>query len=204
MTESKTITLSLDDFNPLNHRFDLLDKMKERFDGFKITMFTIPWDIRTELNQGGLAINQERFIPWVNAVRHSVEKGWLEVAIHGLTHVQGEFQELDEKHASSRIKFAKEFFKQTKIDYVPLFKAPYWQASDGTKKAVKKAKLTLLEDGYYNWNIKDPFPVELDKIIAHGHVQNTCDNGLEESFMRLMEIPGEYKWQFLSKALNED
>ena len=61
----------------------------------------------------------------------------------------------------------------------------------------------MVEDGYYNWNIKDEFPVELDNVIGHGHVQDVVGNGLNESLIRLVQIPDDYEWQFVSEAIKK-
>ena len=196
-----TIALEFDDFSPLNHRFDVLEKLRLRYPELKVTMFTVCWDLRYEFEKGGLAINQERFIPWVNAVRHAVKDGWLEIAIHGLTHVPHEFAGLEPKLAIGKVKFAEQFLEQTKIPYVKIFKPPYWEIKDSAKKALKKEGYKVVEDGYYNWNIKNSFPVELDQVIGHGHVQNTCENGLEEALINLMEIPDDYEWKFISEVI---
>lgn len=179
----------------------MLDKLRDRYKNFKVTMFMVTWDLRFELEKGGMAINQERFIPFVNAVRHAVDEGWMEIAIHGLTHVDREFADITPKAAVSRVKFAENFLKDTKIPYVKIFKAPQWLISKESKAAIEKEGFKVVEDGYYNWNIKDNFPVEKDNIIAHGHIQNVCNNGLEESFMRLLEIPSEYEWKFISEVI---
>jgi hypothetical protein len=197
----RTIALEFDDFNPLNHRFDVLEKLKLRYPNLKVTMFTVCWDLRYQLEKGGLPISKEDFIPWVNAVKHAVKEGWLEIAIHGLTHVPHEFLELEPKLAASKVKFAEKFLKQTKIPYVKIFKPPYWEIRADAKKEIEKAGFSVVEDGYYNWNIKDSFPVELDQVIGHGHVQDTMGNGIEEALINLMQIPEDYEWKFISEVL---
>jgi len=200
----QTIALEFDDFQPLNHRLDILDKLRDRYPDFKVTMFTIPWDIRYETDKGGIPISREKFIPWVNAVRHGVEKGWLEIAVHGLTHGPNEFNGIEAKLAKAKIMFAEKFFEDTKIPYVKIFKAPFWQLSSEGKKAIEECGYKVVEDHYYNWNIKDDFPVEHDNVIGHGHVQDVVGNGLNESLIRLVQIPNEYKWKFISEAIKED
>ena len=202
MAEIKqTISLEADDFNPLNHRFDVLEKLRSRYPNFKITMFTIPWDIRYETDKGGLPIKHERFKAWTNVVRHAVEDGWLEIAVHGLTHSPGEFKGIEGRLAEAKVKFAEAFFNDVKIPFVKIFKAPYWQLSSEGKKAIQDLGYKVVEDHYYNWNIKDDFPVELDNIIGHGHVQDVSDNGLDQSLIRLVQIPNEYEWKFISEVI---
>lgn len=166
-------------------------------------MFTVPWDIRYNTKGGGTPISHENYTEWCNLVRHGVEDGWLEIAVHGLTHAPREFEGLPVKNAVARVDFAEKFFDDVKIPYVKIFKAPQWLLEDDCKKAIEKKGYKVVEDGYYNWNIKDDFPVEKDKIIGHGHIQDVCDNGIDESLIRLVQIPNEYEWEFISEAIKE-
>ena len=196
-----TISLELDDFGPFNHRFDLLEKLRVRYPDFKITMFTVCWDIRYKTKEGGTPISKPEYQPFVDMVKRGVRQGWLEIAVHGLTHAPYEFLDLEPRLATAKVKFAQEFLESTEIPYVKLFKAPYWQIRDDSKEAIQEMGFEVVEDDYYNWNIKDEFPVELDEIIAHGHVQDEMGNGLDESMIRLMQIPEEYEWKFVSEAI---
>lgn len=197
----KIIALEADDFNPKNHRFDILEKLRDRFPNFKITMFTVAWDIRYNTELGGLPVSKEEFKSWVNIVKHAIDDGWLEVAVHGLTHAPHEFLELEPKLAVAKVKFAQKMLEDAKIPYVKLFKAPFWELREDSKLAIKKEGFRVVEDGYYNWNIKDEFPVELDMVIGHGHVQDTMGNGLSESLIRLVQIPDDYEWKFISEVV---
>jgi hypothetical protein len=42
-----------------------------------------------------------------------------------------------------------------------------------------------------------------DTLIAHGHIQDGdgCNNGIDESFIRLCKIPGDAEWHFLSEMI---
>ena len=195
------ISLDCDDFSPLNHRFDLLEQLSLRYKGFKVTMFTVPWEIRIEPQKKGTPITDKEYEPWVDAVRRGVDGGWLEIAIHGLTHAPSEFHHLTYEEAKNRVLTGQKMFANVGIDYVKMFKAPYWQISKEGKQAIEDLGVKVVEDGYYNWNIKDKMP-KGDKIIAHGHVQNVVGNGLEESMGRLIKIPRGAKWQFLSQSIS--
>lgn len=197
------IVLDTDDFSPLNHRFDMLDKLKDRYPDFKITMFTVPWEIRLSPDDKGTPITDSKYDGWFYAVKAWIDKGWMEIAIHGLTHAPREFEKLTYDEAQKRILVAQKMFQNRGIPYCPLFKAPQWLISEEAKLAVRDMGMFLVEDGYYNWNLKDPMPKNRTRLIAHGHVQNepSTRNGLEESFIRLCKIPSNAKWKFLSEVL---
>lgn len=199
--EKKTIALDFDDYSPLNHRLDIIRKLRDRYEDFKVTMFLVPWDIRFNHANGGTPISHIDYGEWRNITRHAVEDGWMQVAIHGLTHAPREFEDMDAKQAQARLTFAQKFLEDAKIEYIHMFKAPQWLLSSEAKKVIEDNGFTVMEDGYYNWNVKDDFPVELDNVIGHGHVQNVCDNGLEESLIRIMQIPPDYEWKFLSEVI---
>ena len=202
---SKLIACEFDDFGPMNHRLDVIRKLRDRYPDFKVTMFTVPWDIRYNTKAGGTPISKPEYSEWVNIVRHGVKNGWLEIAVHGLTHAPREFEGMEAKQAAARIKFAEKFFNDCKIPFVKIFKAPQWLLSVEAKKTIEGLGYQVVEDHYYNWNYKDEFPVEKDKVIGHGHIQDGdgCFNGLSESLIRLVQIPEDYKWEFISEAIKE-
>lgn len=200
------IAIEFDDFSPINSRFDLLEKLKEHYPEFKVTMFTVPWEIRYGRNlEESAPITSSKYKPWVDAVKEYED--WIEIAPHGLTHAPMEFAELSANEATKRLIIGTKMFENKGIKYTNLFKAPQWEISKEAKEAIEGMGFIVLEDGYYDWNLAEDLPEEIknsDKIvIAHGHVQNVCDNGLEEVFHRLMKLPVDTEFYFLSEALKE-
>lgn len=194
------ISYDNDDFSPLNHRFDILEKLKERYPDFKVTMFTIPWEIRFSPDTKGTPITEERYKPWVEKVKKAQKEGWLDIAIHGLTHAPREFEKLGYDEAKKRVMVAQKMFANVGIKTNGMFKAPFWLLSKEGKKSIEDLGLKVMENGYYNWNLKDDMPDE-EKLIAHGHVHNTCDNGMEESYFRLIKTPQEAEWVHLKELV---
>lgn len=195
------LALDFDDFSPLNSRLDLIDQIRQRYPKFKVTMFTIPWDIRFSIDTKGTPITEERFRWWVDVVKNGIKEGWLEIMLHGLTHAPHEFEKLTYTEARNRILVGRKMFENVGIECKPYFKAPQWLISEGGKKAVKDSNMTLVEDHYYNWNLKDHMP-EGDNLIAHGHVQDelSTQNGMEQSLFKLFEVPEDAEWVFLSEV----
>jgi hypothetical protein len=72
---------------------------------------------------------------------------------------------------------------------------------------------TVVDDGYYNWNLSDPCPFTKEQIlnddgylIAHGHMTNDgCNNSIDDVsvMQRLMSLPPETEFVFLSTYLEE-
>ncbi len=196
-----------DDFSPRNTSFGLLEKIKEHYPGFKVTLFTTPWEIRfaaptpiTEhivLPGGG---KERKFQAFINAIKEN--RDWIEIGIHGLTHGPEEFKELSYDDAKKRIMLAEKMFLNTGIPYAKMFKAPFWLLSEDAKQAAKDLGFVVVEDGYYNWNLKDDIPMigQDEAYIAHGHVQISMGNGLEESVHRIYKLPTEIEFGFLSEV----
>lgn len=193
------ISIDADDFSPLNHRFDLLEELRKRYPTFKITMFTIPWDIRINPQDKGTPITLKKFKPWVNEVKKGIEEGWLDISLHGFTHGPREFENLSYDQAQKKIIVAEKMFDNVGIKLSKMFKAPYWLLSEKAELALTDMGYTVVKDGYYSWNIKDTIP-KGDLILAHGHVHDTCGNGLEESLARVMETPIDAEWIFLKEV----
>ena len=201
------ISLDYDDLSPLSHRFDLCEKLRERYPDFRVTFFTIPWDIRFSPATNGTPITDEKYKDWCTYVKKAVDDGWMEIGIHGLTHAPREFEHLSYDETKKRVLVAQKMFANVGIPITNLFKAPYWLLSKDGKKAIEDLGLKVVEDGYYNWNLKHGFNSawkDSNKIlISHGHIADGmgCDNGMDESFLRLCEVPQDAKWVFLSEVL---
>lgn len=150
----------------------------------------------------------------------------MEICVHGLNHFgPGEFGEISADEAKKRIIVAERLFRKVQIPYVKIFKAPHWALSAEGKAAIEQeyveevlAKLpeyngqtfggfTVVEDHYYDWNLRDhmPKPQELgdqDIVVTHGHVQNVVGNGLAETMDKLMKLPPDQEFIFISEALH--
>lgn len=199
MEKKLKIALELDDFSPRNSHLSLLETLREHYPSFKVTMFTVPWEIRWGQPT---PITQDEYSPWVRAVKNA---DWIEIASHGLTHLPEEFGEISYEGAKKRLLTAEKMYENRGINLVKIFKAPHWCLSEEGKKAAEDLGYTVVEDHYYQWNIKDEFPEALKDydgiIIAHGHVQDTMGNGLEESLPRLMKLPPGTEFYKLSDVL---
>jgi hypothetical protein len=189
------IAIDYDDFSPRNSNLGILEDIREHFPNFKVTLFTTPWEIRWG---EATPITEERFAPFVEAVKQSSD--WMEIAMHGLTHAPMEFAELTYEGARKRVIVAEKMFENRGIKICKLFKAPQWEISKEADEALTDLGYTVLYDGYYNWNLSDDMP-KGEKLIAHGHVQNTCGNGMSETLDKIMDLPTDTEFYFLSKAL---
>lgn len=198
------IALEFDDFSPRNSNFGILEDLMDHYEHFKVTMFTVPWEIRFGQQT---PITQAAHDPWCEAVKKCK---WLEIALHGMTHAPLEFAEITTEEAHKRIVIGEKMFINKGIKLAKIFKAPQWEISKEATKAANDLGYDVVHDHYYNWNLADecPFTPEQIKndegtIIAHGHVQRVCGNGLEEVAHKIMKLPPDVEFIFLSEALKE-
>ena len=75
------IALEYDDFSPRNSNLGLLEDLKDHYKNFKVTLFTVPWEVRWGEQT---PITLPKFRPFCHAVRRASD--WIEIAVHGLTH----------------------------------------------------------------------------------------------------------------------
>jgi hypothetical protein len=180
------VCLEFDDLGIDNHRLDLLQTLKEHFPNFKVTMFAIPAHCPDD---------------WTATL-----PDWIELAFHGDTHSHREFENYSLKQTNEYVKkYAdKQRFKK-------IFRAPYWLLSDSAYATLRffDWKLCLhpedprKSDYTYTWNLKDNLPTTTLDIMCsgHGHIQPVCGNGLEESFDRIMELPKDAEFYFVSEVI---
>lgn len=197
------VVLEFDDFSPVNHRLDLFRRLRNRFPEFKVSLFTVP-------NQDG-QYPLDRYPEWCREVR---ELDFLELCVHGLTHTYNEFACHGRFLSGQRLRDAERLFLASKLPFQKIFRAPRWQINDGGYSALSDLDYAVADHPQrmtpselrcyqYNWSINEPLPT-YPVLRGHGHVQNVCDNGLEECFDHLAKLPSETKFMFVSEYLRED
>ena len=196
--------LDFDDFSSVVPGFDLLKKMKEHFPNFKCTLFTVPLAMQYFLKH----LPIEKLKEWGKLVG---DIDWIEIAPHGFAHQRGEWMTKNKKKIMTTLKATENLFKFLGIDFVKIFKAPYWELS-------KEAEEILKDEGYilavnrnkpqiytdiptyvFNWSIEDKIP-EYPVIKGHGHMSGT-KNGIERCYPNLLKIKQNSEFGFISEYL---
>lgn len=177
--------VDFDDFHENNHRLDLLHQLHDANPAFCCTLFAVP------------GCGSDRF--W------SLVPDWCELAVHGWFHPTP----LEARNWT--YEQAMDVLLSAPVGFVDGFKAPGWQISDGTY-------LALMELGW--WCADHPEnnhrrPEALSSYVLpdgaasgthpecwHGHIQNVCGNGLEETFPKLLEfVKNAIDFQFVSEVV---
>lgn len=181
------VVMDVDDFGYLMPGYDDLLRLKNSFDGFKITAFTIPLPKEFYSQENAKHFQASKYKEWAKIVN---EQKWLEVAIHGFSHVHNEMETSYEK-ATTLLTAIENFFGEIGLEYSKIFKAPYWQYSydalvalrdKGYVVAIDRNHQRPVPDGLktyiYNWSFEEPLP-NTPIIKGHGHFtgQNTNNIG---------------------------
>jgi len=98
------IRLGLDDFSERVNNLDLLWRLHDYFDNFKVSLFTIP-DRTTR-----------RFISYINQLN------WIDICLHG------------DKHEHFELISRDRLYQLSKQGYSKIYRPPYFELSDEMKK----------------------------------------------------------------------
>ena len=191
----KSFILSVDDFGFLLPGLDILLRLKKTYPKFKITAFTIPLPKQFLIPENRQYFSEEKYKKWAKIIN---SYDWLEVAIHGLFHTKREM-DVDYKQAIDIIKAAENTFNKIGLKFVKVFKAPYWQYSWHTLKALRDMGYVVALDRnhplkvpdycdtyYYNWSYEEKLPDE-EIIKGHGHLfGNRVANNMETVFGNIL------------------
>ncbi|MCB7127989.1 MAG: hypothetical protein J3T61_00420 [Candidatus Brocadiales bacterium] len=195
--KKKVAVFDIDDFvgdpkSPMYTGFvPLLQDLKDAIPKLKVTLFTIPYLSNTEL-----------LAEWA-------EKDWVELAVHGFSHIQGELDGSSE----ATIRYVLDAMSQLGV-FVPGFKAPYWDSPASLYSALMHANYWVAD---HPMNVEN-IPPELDAYVlgedhgigskhptldilqVHCHTHNTCNNGVEERFYDLMAL-SKMDFKFVSEVV---
>lgn len=172
-----------------HHKLDRFHELKQINPKFKATLFAVPG----------------------RCTRGFLEQvpDWLELAVHGWLHPD----------PYECLHWPKERLLEVmdhplvKTYFVQGFKAPGWQISAGCYEAIAERGWWLADQRYNDGRRPVQIRVHCEGDGGdcrrdgvgdhwHGHIQDVCDNGLEETWDRVVErIKGEEEFRFVSEAV---
>lgn len=212
------VVMDVDDFGLLMPGYDDLLRLKKSFPKFKITGFTIPLPKEFYQEQNAKQFTVEKYKKWAAIVN---EQDWIEVAIHGFSHVHNEMEVSYEK-ATDLLKATENLFAQVGLKYSKIFKAPYWQYSYDALVALRDRGYVVgidrnhqrpvpdgLQTYIYNWSFEEPLP-EGDIIKGHGHFTGANKNNIGDTLANILHhLPadahfmtiGEYQEKYGAKGI---
>lgn len=196
------VVLDIDDFSVVNNRLDLLLKLKETYPNFKVSLFTIPVDVKCDW---GPYQNRKEFLEEVK--KHL---DWIQIIPHGYRHEGKEMKYMSYEVMKETMKYIEEAFNRDGLPFVKGFKAPHWQVSDGVIQALDEAGWWLAVDPRqpkmkktkkfycHTQPIDQKLDLDADVLKLHAHTYGT-KNDLGKCMMNLMPYKmKEAEWCFVT------
>lgn len=170
-----------------------IEKLVTRFPNIKLSFFTIPCYKNTPIYESK---------HWCESIAEFIDKGNVELCVHGFYHSFLEFKDIDYRTALTKLETAHSIFYIANLKFSKIFRGPHWGINENTYKALEEldySKVFTHQDYsdlidkfkirsiIYNQNLADEIkPKQI--TIAHGHTHNVCGNGISESFNRIVSF----------------
>lgn len=209
------VSLDLHDFSILNNRLDLLMAIKEHYPDFKVSMFTVPFDVKSESRVQRMYHDQ-----LAEQIRQNLD--WIQIIPHGLTHMgpphsRPEFENVDYYEMRDLIIPAiDEAFKKDGLPYEKGFCAPYWVWTEGVVKALDEAgwwgaadrnqpdMLRTKKVYTYTHSLEEPFWLSTNEVLnLHGHIDGVSKNDLEATLLNILKLPADVEWKFVTDFIKD-
>lgn len=210
---NKTFVLDIDDFGLLLPGIDDLLRIKQHYNDFKITCFTVPLPKEFFMEANRKHFNKEKYQKWAEIIN---SYDWIEIAMHGFSHTLGEFDCKYQK-AMTMLTAAENLWNEVGLKYKKIFRAPYWQYSYDSLNALKDKGYVVATDRNnpiavpeglktytYNWSMEEKRPQGIDIIKGHGHAYSTggSRNGIDICYPNIIkQIPAGAKFKTISEIL---
>lgn len=189
--------VDFDDFSEHNHQIELLLSLKVANPKLRVTLFAVP------------GLGSPKWWAWA----HALLGEWCEFVPHGWVHPDPyECSEWTTPRMFEAMNEIIEINGETDRQVFQLgFKAPGWQISDGCYAALNAADWWVADQPYNDERRPHGLRVHLLSPTAssgddpehwHGHIQNVCGNGLQETFLKLEQRVKEAdSFQLVSEAV---
>jgi len=196
------VALDLHDFSVVNNRMGLLLKLKEVFPNFKVSLFTVPCDVKSDWGQ-----YQVRDKSLEEIKKHL---DWIQIIPHGLYHTDSkEMKNMSyDEFKNIVVNMIKQAFWIDRLPYEHGFCSPHWNQSEGVTKALddmgwwgavkREAKETPNRFYRYNYLLNEPFLEAKEEVLKlHGHVYGT-KNDIGLCFNNLLKLPKDTEWHYVT------
>lgn len=207
------VVMDVDDFGFLLPGYDDLLRLKKSLPGLKITCFTIPLDNAFFDSKNAQLFTWEKYKRWAEIVN---QHDWIEVAVHGFSHVYHE-GDVNYEKANLSLGAVENLFDRVGLEYVKIYKAPFWQYSydmfvalkeRGWIIAIDRNYPRLLPEGshafVYNWSFEEPLPMA-NPIKGHGHFVGRNKNNISDTLGNILDLlPRETQFKFISEYAKEN
>jgi len=201
MGNDKTVVLSLDDFSVVNNRMDLLLKLKEYFPDFKVSLFTVPYDV--ESDWGPYLIKDES----LELIKQNLD--WIQLIPHGLFHLNRNemiaFGNINAIFDSIEL-----VFNSLGLPFEKGFKSPHYSWNEEVVKkldsmgwfgAINPFKSKLKTKKFYrHTHTIDNIDYSKDFLKLSGHVYG-CKDDLGKNMDNLLKLPKNTNFEFVTQHI---
>lgn len=200
------VCLALHDFSVVNNRFDLLLNLKNHFDDFRISLFTVASDTEQDW---GASLERKDFL---QVLHRNLD--WIQIIPHALSHNGSETHQITEKAFEFYLDSIEKHFERDRIPYEKGFVPPHWRWNEnvvnvlnkrGWWGAVDRDKDMPYTNKYYRYNflLNEDFLLEkIDDLKLHGHVYGT-KNSIGRCINNVLSLPKDTKFKFVTDYLEE-
>jgi len=197
--------LDLHDFSIVNNRLLWLLSIKDYFTNFKVSLFTVPFDKKTDW---GPYLLKDDFLPEIKK-----NLNWLQIIPHGYTHEGSELINCGYEMFKTYLKEIEGKFKEDGLPFINGFCAPHWRWSNDVVKALdelgwwgavdRDKEMPYTKRFYkYNFLLNEPFWESKEDLKLHGHIYGT-KNDLGKCFDNLLKLPKDTEWVFVTDFLED-
>jgi len=202
----KKVCLDLHDFSVVNNRLLWLLALKEHFPNFRVSLFMIPVDVKSDW---GPYLLREEFLEEIH--RHL---DWIQLIPHGLHHPRNEMARADfMPFKQVTIPAIEDAFNKDGLPFEKGFCAPHWRWSDAVVRtlddlgwwgAVDRDKKMPYPKRFYKYNylLNEPFWEAEEDLKIHGHIYGT-KNDVGLCFENLLKLPEDTEWHFVTDFLED-
>lgn len=196
------VCLTLDDFSVLNNRLDLLWRLKNHFPTFKVSLFTIPDDIKHTVGNREEALKKiKECLPWMQIIPHGYQHNG-----------SSEISKMSYNQFRDTVHKVKEAFDKDGLPFVEGFKPPHWNWNAEVVRALddlgwfgavspKRPDTPRTKRIYqHTHGIDEQFPLGQD-LKLQGHINGTSPDDLERCFDNLLRLPQDTTWHFVTEYL---
>ena len=189
------VVIDIDDYGFLTPGHEDLLLLRKSFPKLKVTAFTVPLPKEFYATGNAKHFSWEKYRKWARVVN---SLGWLEVAVHGFSHVRNECYTSYPK-AVTTITAAEKLLARVGLRYVRVWRAPYWQMSYDFAHALRDRGWTValnrdaprpVPEGTrtytWNWSLDEALP-QRGAVLGHGHFRGDNRNNIIDTFGNILK-----------------
>jgi hypothetical protein len=198
------VSFDLHDFSILNNYFDLLLKLREYYPTFKVSLFTVPFDIKHKEGNRQEALTK---------IKTCLD--WIQIIPHGIYHNSSEMRRCSYQQFKDHVIPAiTSYFNNDGLPFVKGFCAPHWNWNTNVVRCLddmgwwgaispKRLDMPSTKKFYqYSYALDEPYlEVKSNILKLHGHLNGTSKDDLGKCFHNIFKLPLSTEWHFVTDYL---